>query len=295
MVNPDSLPGDFKRPGHIFPLQARDGGVLTRPGHTEAAVDLARLAGLYPAGVICEIILEDGTMARLPQLIKMAEKWDMKLISIADLIKYRQELEEQVVRVAKVNFPTRFGEFTMCAYSGPDSNEPHLALVKGDIEDSDEAVLVRVHSECLTGDVFGSARCDCGSQLFHSMEKINESGQGVLLYLRQEGRGIGLLNKLKAYELQEEGYDTVEANLKLGFEAELRDFRVGAAILQDLGVHRVKLMTNNPLKITGLESNQIEEVVSREPLEIPATCANVGYLKTKKERMGHIFDQNFMQ
>ncbi len=286
LINPDRFPEDFKRPGHIFPLQAKDGGVLIRPGHTEAAVDLAKLSGLYPAGVICEIILEDGTMARLPQLLKMAEKWDLKIISIADLIKYRQKFEKQVERVAIVNLPTKFGEFTMSAYSAPDSNEPHLALVKGDLSD-DNPILVRVHSECLTGDVFGSERCDCGEQLARSLQKIDELGRGVLLYLRQEGRGIGLLNKLKAYELQEEGYDTVDANLKLGFEAELRDFSVGAAILQDLGIHQIKLMTNNPLKITGLTENNIE-VVEREPLEIPPTCANVGYLTTKKERMGHL-------
>lgn len=294
LIHPERLVKDFKRPGHIFPLRARPGGVIERPGHTEAAVDLARLAGLYPAGVICEIILEDGTMARLPQLKEMAQDWDLKLISIADLIRYREEIEGHVNRVAEVKMPTKFGEFTMYAYTAPDSKEPHLALVKGDVRKSDQPILVRVHSECLTGDVFGSERCDCGSQLARSLEKIDQAGCGVLLYLRQEGRGIGLLNKLKAYELQEQGYDTVEANVELGFEPELRDFRVGAGMLRDLEVCEIRLMTNNPLKIQDLKQNGIR-VASREPLEIAPTCSNVDYLQTKKERMGHMFGRELFQ
>lgn len=292
MINPTSLPEDFKRPGHVFPLRARSGGVLEREGHTEAAVDLARLAGLYPAGVICEIIQEDGTMARLPQLVQFAEEWNLKIISIADLIAYREREESLVEQAAIVNMPTEYGEFTMYAYAAADSPEPHLALVKGDIRNSTEPVLVRVHSECLTGDVFGSERCDCGKQLARSLQTIHEAGCGVLLYLRQEGRGIGLLNKLKAYELQEQGYDTVEANVKLGFPPELREFSVGAAILRHLGIRRVRLMTNNPLKIQELAQHGIE-IVSRESVEVPPTCRNLLYLRTKKERMGHLLQSQF--
>lgn len=289
MIDPATRPEDCKRPGHIFPLRAKAGGVLERDGHTEAAVDLARLAGLYPAGVICEIIQEDGKMARLPRLVELAEKWGLKIISIADLIAYRQQ-KVQVQKVARVNMPTEYGEFIMYAYSATDSVEPHLALVKGEIATSMDPVLVRVHSECMTGDVFGSERCDCGRQLTRSLQKINEAGRGILLYLRQEGRGIGLLNKLKAYELQEQGYDTVEANIQLGFPPELRDFGVGAAILHDLGVQKIRLITNNPLKMEALQQHGIQVVV-RESLEIPPTYANVGYLQTKAERMGHIFQQ----
>lgn len=292
MINPTSLPEDFKRPGHVFPLRARSGGVLEREGHTEAAVDLARLAGLYPAGVICEIIQEDGTMARLPQLVQFAEEWNLKIISIADLIAYREREESLVEQAAIVNMPTEYGEFTMYAYAAADSPEPHLALVKGDIRNSTEPVLVRIHSECLTGDVFGSERCDCGKQLARSLQTIHEAGCGVLLYLRQEGRGIGLLNKLKAYELQEQGYDTVEANVKLGFPPELREFSVGAAILRHLGIRRVRLMTNNPLKIQELAQHGIE-IVSRESVEVPPTCRNLLYLRTKKERMGHLLQSQF--
>lgn len=291
MIDGGSQPEDFKRPGHIFPLRAKAGGVLEREGHTEAAVDLARLAGLYPAGVICEIIQEDGTMARLPRLLELAEDWDLKVISIADLIAYRKKQECPIQRVAQVNMPTEHGEFTMYAYAAPDSAEPHLALVKGNLADGVEPVLVRVHSECMTGDVFGSERCDCGKQLARSLENINAIGTGVLLYLRQEGRGIGLVNKLKAYELQEQGFDTVDANVQLGFAPELRDFGVGAAILQDLGVRCIRLMTNNPLKIEALRQHGIE-VVSREAVEIPPTCSNVGYLKTKAERMGHMLQKS---
>lgn len=295
MICSASKPEDFKRPGHIFPLRARQGGVLVREGHTEAAVDLARLAGLQPAGVICEIIREDGTMARLAELEELAQTWNLKLISIADLIRYRKELEikeeygeVQIQRGAVVQLPTTYGDFTMYAYAAEDVAEPHLALVAGEITGSSEPVLVRVHSECLTGDVFGSARCDCGSQLARSMQKIQEAGRGILLYLRQEGRGIGLWNKLKAYELQEQGYDTVEANLMLGFEPELRSFAIGAAILRDLGVEQIRLMTNNPLKVEDLARNGIE-IAAREPLEIAPLCTNQDYLYTKKERMGHLF------
>ena len=290
LVNSETVPGDFKRPGHVFPLRAKAGGVFEREGHTEASVDLARLAGYSPAGVICEIILEDGKMARLPQLKEMAKEWDMKIISIEDLIEYRKKVDSQVTRKAKVKMPTRFGEFTLYAYQAPDSREPHLALVKGEIADQDQPILVRVHSECLTGDLLGSMRCDCGDQLATALRKIEEEGRGVVLYLRQEGRGIGLLNKLKAYELQEEGYDTVEANLELGFEPELRDFSVGASMLKDLNVRAIKLMTNNPLKIDNLEKYGVE-VVDREPIEISPGCANFEYLKTKKDRMGHLLSK----
>lgn len=288
LIDRKSSSQDFRRPGHIFPLRAKDGGVLIRPGHTEAAVDLAKLAGLFPAGVICEIIRKDGKMARLPELFEFAAKWQIKIISIADLIDYFKDQKKLVKRVAEVNMPTKFGEFKMYAYSAPDSSEPHLALIKGTPHKAKDPVLVRVHSECLTGDVLGSERCDCGKQLAHSLKKIEQHGTGIMIYLRQEGRGIGLLNKLKAYELQEEGYDTVEANLQLGYPAELRDFQVSATILKDLGVTEINLMTNNPLKIKDLNRCGIN-IVHREPLEITPSCSNHFYLKTKKERMGHLF------
>lgn len=298
LIKRGSQPEDFKRPGHVFPLRAREGGVSVRPGHTEAAVDLTRLAGLHPAGVICEIIREDGQMARLPELQVMAREMGLKIISIADLIAYRnanevaEEGETGLARVSKVDLPTKYGHFTMYAYLDPKMTEPHLALVKGAVAEPGEPVLVRVHSECMTGDVFGSERCDCGSQLAISMQMIEEVGTGILLYLRQEGRGIGLVNKLKAYELQEQGLDTVEANLKLGFEPELRDFSVGAAILKDLGVNEVRLLTNNPLKMRDLTHHGIK-VTIREPLEISPTQHNLQYLQTKGERMGHIFNTAF--
>lgn len=278
---------DFKRPGHIFPLKVRRGGVLQRAGHTEAAIDLAKLGGLYPAGVICEIISEDGTMARLPALMGMAKKWDMKIISIEDLLKYRQKSENIVKDKIEVTLPTQFGVFKLHAFYNPDSMEPHLALVKDDGDDH-KPWLVRIHSECFTGDVFGSQRCDCGNQLSSALEKIEQHGKGVLIYLRQEGRGIGLLNKLKAYKLQEEGYDTVDANIKLGFDAEMRNYAHAASMLKSLGIDKIKIMTNNPHKIADLKKNGIE-ISAREPLEMMPNCNNLDYLKTKQRKMGHLF------
>jgi len=280
---------EFKTPGHIFPLRARTNGVLEREGHTEAAVDLAKLAGFKPFGVICEIIDDDGNMARLPRLIELAKEWEMKIISIKDLIEYRKKTESILKPVSKVNMPTKFGDFTLYAFRENRSSEPHLALVKGDIKDSSDSILVRVHSECLTGDVFGSKRCDCGTQLQQAMKQIDEKGKGVLIYLRQEGRGIGLFNKLKAYELQEKGADTVQANIELGFEPELRDFAVAAKILKYFKIEKVNLLTNNPLKISDLEENGIK-VKKRFPIEIQPSCTNEFYLKTKKEKMGHLLE-----
>ncbi len=282
---PDSKPGDLARPGHIFPIRAREGGVLARAGHTEAIVDIARLAGLKPAGVICEIMNDDGTMARLPQLEEMSERHGLKIVTIRDLIAYRCRHESLVTRVAEAKLPTRYGEFLAIAYrSSVDTNE-HVALVKGDIVNGNP-VLVRVHSECLTGDVFGSRRCDCGEQISLAMEKINEEGRGVLLYMRQEGRGIGLHNKMRAYELQDQGMDTVEANLALGFPADLRDYGVGAQILADLGLHKIRLLTNNARKVIGLESYGIE-IVESVPVIVPANPHNARYLKTKQDKLGH--------
>ena len=287
-VSPDARPEDFVKPGHVFPLRARKGGVLKRSGHTEAAVDLARLAGLYPAGVICEIMDEDGTMMRLPKLLDYAKEHGLKIISIADLIEYRMKSESLIRREAVANLPTIYGNWKIYAYTSLVDNKEHVALVMGEI-DENEPVLVRVHSECLTGDVFGSLKCDCRSQLHRAMEMIAEEGKGVIVYLRQEGRGIGLVNKIKAYHLQDHGFDTVEANVKLGFPPDMRDFGIGAQILRDLGVKKMRLMTNNPKKLIGLEGYGLE-IVERVPI-ITGVCEyNIGYLRTKKEKMGHLID-----
>ncbi|MGM1046045.1 MAG: bifunctional 3,4-dihydroxy-2-butanone-4-phosphate synthase/GTP cyclohydrolase II [Bacillota bacterium] len=286
IMDPNAVPSDFRRPGHMFPLVSKDGGVLRRAGHTEAAVDLARLCGSYPAGVICEIIKEDGTMARLPDLAQIAQKNDLKLISIKDLIHYRNEKDKLVNREVSVRMPTDFGEFQAIAYTNEVDSKEHMALVKGDIN-GDKPVLVRVHSECLTGDVFHSHRCDCGPQFEAALRQIDEAGEGVLVYMRQEGRGIGLINKLKAYKLQEQGLDTVDANLKLGFPADLRDYGIGAQILKDLGIRQIRLLTNNPRKIKGLEGYGLE-VVERVPIQMPENKDNTGYLHTKQAKLGHM-------
>ncbi len=286
LADPLSEPGDLVRPGHILPLQAKQGGVLRRAGHTEAAVDLARLAGLEPAGVICEILNEDGSMARLPELIAFAERHRLRIGTIESLIDYRRNSEKLIERIEEVAMPTDYGSFRLVAYgSRLDPDEHHLALVKGEIH-PEEAILVRVHSECLTGDVFGSRRCDCGSQLHTALRQIEEEGAGVLVYMRQEGRGIGLLNKIRAYKLQEQGLDTVEVNEKLGFPPDLRDYGMGAQILYDLGVRKIRLMTNNPRKIVGLEGHKLE-IVEQVPLRIQPNKDNARYLDTKKSRMGH--------
>lgn len=286
LLSPTSKAGDFKRPGHIFPLVAKKGGVLRRAGHTEAAVDLALMSGSYPAGVICEIMNEDGSMARVPELRKIADKFDLKMITIKDMIQYRNRKDKLVQREVEIKLPTEFGDFHAVGYSNVVDGKEHVALVKGDI-DPGSPTLVRVHSECLTGDVFGSNRCDCGPQLHAALAQIEKEGNGVLLYMRQEGRGIGLLNKMRAYKLQEEGYDTVEANEKLGFGADLRDYGIGAQILRDLGVSKMKLLTNNPRKIAGLKGYELE-VVDRVPLQMPTKEANENYLKTKHSKLGHM-------
>ena len=285
LVDPATRPGDLTRPGHMFPLKARTGGVLVRAGQTEAAVDLARIAGLTPAGVICEIMNDDGTMARVPELTRFAKRHKLLMITIADLIQYRMQTEALVRRVARASLPTEHGDFQVAAYESVIDRETHVALVKGEIGDG-EHVLVRVHSRCLTGDVFHSARCDCGSQLEAAMSRIADEGRGVLLYLNQEGRGIGLANKIRAYELQDQGLDTVEANERLGFKADQRDYGIGVQILRDLGVRSMRLLSNNPRKLVGIEGYQLS-VAEWLPLEIPASAHTHAYLKAKKEKLGH--------
>ncbi|MCY3721016.1 MAG: bifunctional 3,4-dihydroxy-2-butanone-4-phosphate synthase/GTP cyclohydrolase II [Candidatus Poribacteria bacterium] len=293
-VDADAVPSDFVRPGHIFPLEAKPGGVLRRAGHTEATVDLARMAGLYPAGVLCEILNEDGSMARVPELMKFAAQHQLKIITIADLIAYRRETETLIRRVATANIPTEHGKFKLYAYESTDTvgetvegDKTHLALTKGDLTDP-TPILVRVHSQCLTGDVFGSLRCDCGAQLGIALKTIEKEGRGVLVYMRQEGRGMGLKGKLRAYQLQDnDGLDTVEANEHLGFPADLRDYGIGAQILADLGVQKMRLMTNNPRKVTGLSGHGLE-IVERIPLQTTPNAFNRRYLETKRSKLGHL-------
>jgi 3,4-dihydroxy 2-butanone 4-phosphate synthase / GTP cyclohydrolase II len=284
-IDPEAKPDDLVQPGHVFPLRARDGGVLARAGQTEAAVDLARLAGLIPAGVVCEVMAEDGTMARVPDLIPYCERHGLKLVTVADLIEYRRRHEQLVERVTTVRLPTAYGEFSAVAFREKLTGKHHVALVKGDV-DGAEDVLVRVHSECLTGDVFHSLRCDCGEQLEQALTRIAAEEHGVLLYMAQEGRGIGLLNKLRSYELQENGLDTVEANLELGFAPDMRDYGIGNQILADLGLSTIRILTNNPKKITGIEGYGLE-VVEQVPIETDPTPQNARYLATKRDKLGH--------
>ncbi len=286
VLDPKSTSKDFTRPGHIFPIEYRDGGVLVRAGHTEASVDLARLAGMYPAGVICEIMNEDGTMARVPELMEYCRRHRLRIITIKDLIDYRRKREKLIECETVTDLPTKYGDFVAYSYVNRITGENHLALVKGEVNDGDP-VLTRVHSECLTGDVFGSQRCDCGEQLDLAMKMIAKEGRGVLLYMRQEGRGIGFINKMKAYSLQDKGMDTVEANKALGFPADMRDYGIGAEILADLGVKKLRQLTNNPKKISGIEGFGLE-IVERMPIQVKANKRNLRYLRTKKEKLGHM-------
>ena len=288
LIDPNTKPEDLRRPGHVFPLRAKDGGVLRRAGHTEATVDLARLAGFAPAGILVEIMNEDGTMARLPDLFQIAAKFDLKIISIQDLIEYRLRYDLMIERLVDVDMPTKYGNFRLAAYQQTNTKEIHLALLKGEWN-SNEPVLVRVHSSCVTGDIFGSYRCDCGNQLQEAMRVVEEAGCGVILYMKQEGRGIGLINKLKSYRLQEEGYDTVEANIKLGFKTDERDYGVGAQILRDLGIRRMRLISNNPAKRVGIMGYGLE-IVEKVPLTCKPNKHNANYLKTKRDKMGHEID-----